>query len=366
MPSLKFAVLAGDYIGPEVMLAALRVLQHVSQQENISLDYTEADVGGCAIDRHGEALPASTIKVCEEADAILFGSVGGPKWEKLPTKEQPERAALLPLRKHFTLFANIRPGLLYPELTDASPLKSNRIPDGIDIVCIRELTGGVYFGQPKSTTTLDNGDIEAIDTMVYRRSEIERITQVAITAARARKNVLCSVDKANVLETSVLWRQTVTDTIAKHAPDITLSHMYVDNAAMQLARDPNQFDVFLTENMFGDILSDEMAVICGSLGMLSSASLGATNNSRGHPFGLYEPGGGTAPDIAGRNLANPCAQILSAALMLRYSFGLDEIATRIEKAVRQTVTSGIRTGDIAFGNDSVGTTEMTDAILANL
>lgn len=348
------------------MSAALRVLEHVARQENLQLDFIEADVGGAAIDRHGEALPPATLKVCEAADAILFGSVGGPKWEKLPTKEQPERAALLPLRKHFTLFANIRPGLLYPELTDASPLKTNRIPDGIDIVCIRELTGGVYFGQPKSTTTLPDGDVEAIDTMVYRKSEIERITAVAITTARARGKKLCSVDKANVLETSVLWRKTVIDYVREHAPDIALSHMYVDNAAMQLARDPNQFDVFLTENMFGDILSDEMAVICGSLGMLSSASLGARSNSRDLPFGLYEPGGGTAPDIAGKNLANPCAQILSAALMLRYSFGLDAIATRIEKAVRQTVTSGTRTGDIAFGKASVGTTEMTEAILANL
>jgi len=366
MPSLKFAVLAGDYIGPEVMPAALRVLQHVARQENLQLDYIEADVGGAAIDRCGEALPAATIKVCEEADAILFGSVGGPKWEKLPPNQQPERAALLPLRKHFTLFANIRPGLLYPELTDASPLKANRIPDGIDIVCLRELTGGVYFGQPKSTTVLPDGDVEAIDTMVYRKSEIERITAVAITAARARKKVLCSVDKANVLETSVLWRKTVIDYVATHAPDIKLSHMYVDNAAMQLVRDPNQFDVFLTENMFGDILSDEMAVICGSLGMLSSASLGAKANSRGHPFGLYEPGGGTAPDIAGKNLANPCAQILSAALMLRYSFGLDSTAQRIEAAVRRTVVGGTRTGDISFGQPSVGTTEMTEAIIAEL
>ncbi|MCC6415871.1 MAG: 3-isopropylmalate dehydrogenase [Opitutaceae bacterium] len=366
MPSLKFAVLAGDYIGPEVMSAALRVLQHVARQEGLRLDYTEADVGGSAIDRHGSALPAATLRICEQADAILFGSVGGPKWEKLPTKEQPERAALLPLRKHFTLFANIRPGLLYRELTDASPLKAERIPDGIDIVCIRELTGGVYFGQPKRTTTLDDGDIEAVDTMVYRKSEIERITAVAITAARGRKKRLCSVDKANVLETSVLWRKTVGDFVAVHAPDLKLSHMYVDNAAMQLARDPNQFDVFLTENMFGDILSDEMAVICGSLGMLSSASLGARHNSLGLPFGLYEPAGGTAPDIAGKNLANPCAQILSAALMLRYSFGLESIAARVEAAVRQTVTGGTRTGDIAFGRPAVSTTAMTDAIIAAL
>jgi 3-isopropylmalate dehydrogenase len=366
MPKLKFAVLAGDYIGPEVMTEALRVLEHVARQEEVALAYAMADVGGAGIDRHGKALPDATLKLCAESDAILFGSVGGPKWEKLPPNEQPERAALLPLRKHFTLFANIRPGLLYRELTDASPLKSERIPDGIDIVCIRELTGGVYFGQPKQTTTLPDGDVQAVDTMVYRRSEIERITATAIAAARARKKRLCSVDKANVLETSVLWRKTVTEYVAKHAPEIELSHMYVDNAAMQLARNPNQFDVFVTENMFGDILSDEMAVICGSLGMLSSASLGAGKNSLGLPFGLYEPAGGTAPDIAGKGIANPCAQILSVALMLRFSFGLEKAAARIEAAVRKAVTTGTRTGDIAFGQPSVGTKAMTDAIISNL
>ncbi len=366
MPKIKFAVLAGDYIGPEVMTEALRVLQHVAQQDGLTLEYTAADVGGAGIDNHGQALPESTLKVCAAADAILFGSVGGPKWEKLPPKEQPERAALLPLRKHFTLFANIRPGLLYRELTDASPLKNERIPNGIDIVCIRELTGGLYFGKPKETITLPDGDVQAVDTMVYRRSEIERITATAITAARARKNKLCSVDKANVLETSVLWRKTVTEYVAKHAPELALTHMYVDNAAMQLARDPNQFDVFVTENMFGDILSDEMAVICGSLGMLSSASLGAGKNSLGLPFGLYEPAGGTAPDIAGKGIANPCAQILSVALMLRYSFGLEKTAARIEAAVKKAVTGGNRTGDIAFGKPSVGTKAMTDAIIAAL
>jgi 3-isopropylmalate dehydrogenase len=287
MPSLKFAVLAGDYIGPEVMSEALRVLAVVARQENLALDYTAADVGGSAIDRQGSALPASTLATCRAADAILFGSVGGPKWEKLPPAQQPERAALLPLRKHFTLFANIRPGLLYRELTGASPLKTERIPNGIDIVCIRELTGGLYFGLPKTTTTLPDGDVQAVDTMVYRQSEIERITATAITAARARQGKLCSVDKANVLETSVLWRKTVTAYVAQHAPELALTHMYVDNAAMQLVRDPNQFDVFVTENMFGDILSDEMAVVCGSLGMLSSASLGAAKNSHGLPFGLY-------------------------------------------------------------------------------
>jgi 3-isopropylmalate dehydrogenase len=348
------------------MTEALRVLEHVARQENLTLAYTKADVGGAGIDNHGKALPDSTLRLCEQSDAILFGSVGGPKWEKLPPKEQPERAALLPLRKHFTLFANIRPGLLYRELTDASPLKSSRIPDGIDIVCIRELTGGLYFGLPKETKTLADGDVQAVDTMVYKKSEIERVLQVAITAARSRKKKLCSVDKANVLETSVLWRKTVIDYMAQHAPDIALSHMYADNAAMQLARDPNQFDVFVTENMFGDILSDEMAVICGSLGMLSSASLGAGKNSLGLPFGLFEPAGGTAPDIAGKGIANPCAQILSVALMLRFSFGLEAVATRIEAAVKQAVTSGTRTGDIAFGGASVGTKEMTNAIIARL
>jgi 3-isopropylmalate dehydrogenase len=366
MPTLKFAVLAGDYIGPEVMTEALRVLEHVAKQEKLILAYQLADVGGAGIDRHGKALPDATLQLCAASDAILFGSVGGPKWEKLPPKEQPERAALLPLRKYFTLFANIRPGLLYRELTDASPLKTARIPNGIDIVCIRELTGGLYFGKPKETTTLPDGDVQAVDTMVYRKSEIERITATAIATARSRKNKLCSVDKANVLETSVLWRKTVTEYVAKHAPEIELSHMYVDNAAMQLARDPNQFDVFVTENMFGDILSDEMAVICGSLGMLSSASLGAGKNSLGLPFGLYEPAGGTAPDIAGKGIANPCAQILSVALMLRFSFGLDQTALRIEAAVKKAVTGGTRTGDIAFGGKSVGTKAMADAIIAAL
>ncbi len=366
MPTLKFAVLPGDYIGPEVMTEALRVLAHVAQQEGLTLDYKIADVGGAGIDNHGKALPDSTVKLCEESDAILFGSVGGPKWEKLPPKDQPERAALLPLRKHFTLFANIRPGLLYPELSDASPIKTERIPQGIDIVCIRELTGGLYFGLPKATTTLPDGDIQSVDTMVYRKSEIERITKTAIDAARARKKKLCSIDKANVLETSVLWRKTVTEYVAKNAPEIELSHMYVDNAAMQLVRSPNQFDVFVTENMFGDILSDEMACVCGSLGMLSSASLGTGKNSLGLSFGLFEPAGGTAPDIAGKGIANPCAQILSVALMLRYSFGLEKTAARIENAVRKAVTSGTRTGDIAFGKPSVGTVAMTDAIIANL
>ena len=366
MKTLKFAVLPGDGIGPEVMEVALDVLENTGKKFGFELDYDHADIGGIAIDNHGVAFPDSTKGICEKSEAILFGSVGGPKWESLPPKEQPERAALLPIRKAFALYANIRPGLLYSQLTEASPLKDKRIPDGIDIVCIRELTGGIYFGQPKSTTTLENGEEKAVDTMVYKTSEIERIAQVAIDTAKARGGSVCSVDKANVLETSVLWRKVVTEYFANHAPEIKLSHMYVDNAAMQLARDPNQFDVLFTENMFGDILSDEMGVICGSLGMLASASLGAEKNSLGFPFGLYEPSGGTAPDIAGQGIANPCAQILSGAMMLRYSFGENEAADAIEAAVEKAVTGGVRTGDIAFGLDSVGTKEMGAAVLANL
>lgn len=365
MATFKFAVLPGDGIGPEVMSAALDVLGAACAKAGHELSFTTHDVGGIAIDNHGTALPESTLEACSNADAILFGSVGGPKWENLPPKEQPERAALLPLRKAFKLFANIRPGLLYPELTDASPLKSERIPNGIDIVCIRELTGGIYFGEKKTWQTED-GETAASDTMLYKTGEIERIAEVAAQTALARGKKVCSIDKANVLETSVLWRKTVTAFFKKNYPEIELSYMYVDNAAMQLARDPNQFDVFFTENMFGDILSDEMAVICGSLGMLCSASLGDIKNSLGLKFGLYEPAGGTAPDIAGKGIANPCAQILSAALMLRYSFGQDEIAAQIENAVRKAVTGGVRTGDIAFGKKPVSTTEMRDAIIAAL
>jgi len=364
--TLRFAVLPGDGIGPEVMRSAIAVLERVATREDLTLEYAEADVGGIAIDRHGAALPEATLELCRTRDAILFSSVGGPKWENLPPKEQPERAALLPLRREFELFANIRPGLLFPELIDASPLKSERIPDGIDIVCIRELTGGIYFGEPKETRDLNGGDIEARDTMVYKRSEIERILEVAATAAKGRSGRICSVDKANVLETSVLWRKTANEFFRTRHPDIELTHQYVDNAAMQLARDPNQFDVLVTENMFGDILSDEMAVICGSMGMMASASLGTGKNEAGHPFGLYEPAGGTAPDIAGQDIANPCAQILSAALMLRYSFGLGETATNIENAIRAVVKSGIRTGDIAFGGRKVTTKDMTKAILDRL
>jgi len=366
MKTLRFTTLPGDGIGPEVMDVAIKVLQKLGNLHDFSIEYSNHDVGGIGIDNHGKALPDPTLDACRQVDAILFGSVGGPKWENLPPKEQPERAALLPIRKAFELFANLRPGNLYPELSDLSPLRADTVANGIDTLCVRELTGGIYFGQPKETKTLENGEKLAIDTMVYRTGEIERITEIAVKAASLRDGRICSVDKANVLETSVLWRDVVIDCVQKLNPDIELTHMYVDNAAMQLVRDPNQFDVLLTENMFGDILSDELAVICGSLGMLASASLGTQKNALDLPFGLYEPAGGTAPDIAGKGLANPCAQVLSAALMLRYSFGLEEAATSIENAVKETIRSGLRTGDIAQGKESVGTEQMGNAILDRL
>lgn len=361
--NLKIAVLPGDYIGPEVMEAALPILQKILQKNGHALEFSVHPVGGAGIDACGKALPDETLEACRAADAILFGSVGGPKWANVPRNEQPERGALLPLRKHFELFANVRPGLLLPALAAASPLAPARIPGGIDMVCIRELTGGIYFGRPKQTSALPNGELEAVDTMRYRTSEIERITDVAIAAARSRaRKTICLVDKSNVLETSVLWSKVVSARVAETAPDVKLTHLLVDNAAMQLVADPGQFDVLLTENMFGDILSDEMAIVCGSLGMLASASIGAQKNRHGFPFGLYEPSGGSAPDIAGQDKANPCAQILSAALMLRYSFGLNDEAAAIERAVRAAIDAGTRTADIAFGGAPVGTKAMAAAI----
>ncbi|MDB6150305.1 MAG: leuB, partial [Chthoniobacter sp.] len=299
------------------MAEAARVLEVVQAKFDFHLELHEARVGGIAIDVDGEALPAATLRVCEASDAILFGSVGGPKWETLPPNQQPERAALLPLRKHFGLFANLRPAVCFPQLTHASPVKEAIIAGGFDVLCVRELTGGLYFGQPKGIHQENDEDV-AIDTMVYRRSEIERIAHVAFRAAQGRNRRVTSIDKANVLENGVLWRRTVS-AIAAQYPDVALNHLYVDNAAMQLIKNPRGFDVVLAENLFGDILSDEMAMIAGSLGMLPSASLGVKETATGR-FGLFEPSGGTAPDIAGKGIANPIAQILSAAMMLRYSF----------------------------------------------
>jgi 3-isopropylmalate dehydrogenase len=360
MKTFKIAVLPGDGIGPEVMAEARRVLAVVESKFALQFDLTEARVGGIAIDVDGEALPAETLRVCGEAEAILFGSVGGPKWEALPPNQQPERAALLPLRKHFGLFANLRPAVCFPKLTHASPVKEEIIAGGFDVLCVRELTGGLYFGQPKGIRE-ENGEPVAVDTMVYKKSEIERIAHVAFKAALTRSRRVTSIDKANVLENGVLWRKTVTE-IAAQYPTVTLNHLYVDNAAMQLIRNPRGFDVVLAENLFGDILSDEMAMITGSLGMLPSASLGLKETPLGR-FGLFEPSGGTAPDIAGKGIANPIAQILSAAMMLRYSLGEHAAAEAIERAVRRVIDDGLRTGDIfSEGTRRVGTREMGEAI----
>lgn len=360
----KVAVLAGDGIGPEVMKTALEVLTRAVQGE--SFTFEEAPVGGAAIDLSGEPLPAATVKVCESSDAILFGSVGGPKWEHLPPERQPERGALLPLRKHFNLFANLRPVKLYPELARSCPLREDIVAQGVDMLVVRELTGDLYFGQPKGRSGVGPEE-KGFDTMVYHRYEIERIAQVAFDAAALRRKKVTSVDKANVLTTMVFWREVVTafaaDYNAKTNSGVGLDHIYVDNAAMQLILKPAQFDVLLCGNMFGDILSDEASVLGGSLGMMSSASLSAGKAN----FGLYEPAGGTAPDIAGKNLANPIAQILSAALMLRYSFGMEDAARNIEDAVRGAIAAGARTGDIAGpGEKSISTTEMGREIAQRL
>jgi len=364
MKTFKIAVLPGDGIGPEVMAEARRVLTVAEKKFGFQLQMTEARVGGIAIDVDGRALPEETVRICSESDAILFGSVGGPKWETLPPNEQPERAALLPLRKHFALFANLRPAVCFPKLTHASPVKESLIEGGFDVLCVRELTGGLYFGQPKGRHE-ENGEPVAIDTMVYKKSEIVRIAHVAFKAAQGRSKKLTSIDKANVLENGVLWRATVNE-IAKEYPDVTLNHLYVDNAAMQLVKNPRGFDVVLAENLFGDILSDEMAMIAGSLGMLPSASLGLKETPTGR-FGLFEPSGGTAPDIAGKGIANPIAQILSAAMMLRYSLNEYAAADAIESAVRKVIDDGLRTGDIwSEGTRRVGTTEMGAAIAAAL
>ena len=362
----NISILSGDGIGPEVMDEAIRVLDSVSGKHEFNLTLDNQLVGGIAIDEKSTPLPEETVKSCEESDAILFGSVGGPKWESLPPDQQPERGALLPLRKHFGLFANLRPSLCFPSLVGASPVRTDIIEGGFDVLCVRELTGGIYFGEPKSINEID-GEKTAIDTMVYRESEIERIAHVAFNAAKRRSNKLTSIDKANVLRNGILWRETV-DKISQQYPEVTLDHLYVDNAAMQLIRRPKEFDVVLAPNLFGDILSDEMAMIAGSLGMLASASLGESKGD-GLYFGMYEPSGGSAPDIAGQGIANPCAQILSASLMLRYSLGLNEAADSIENAVRRTIDDGFRTGDIFTDEPNtiqVNTSEMGNKIIENL
>ncbi|MTD41035.1 3-isopropylmalate dehydrogenase [Erwinia sp. CPCC 100877] len=348
------AILPGDGIGSEVMAQALKVLDAVRKRFDMRITTSEYDVGGIAIDRHGTPLPATTVEGCEQADAVLFGSVGGPRWEHLPPNEQPERGALLPLRKHFKLFSNLRPARLWQGLESFCPLRADIAERGFDILCVRELTGGIYFGQPKGRE--GSGMYEkAFDTEVYHRFEIERIARIAFESARKRRHKVTSIDKANVLQSSVMWREIVSE-IGQQYPDVELSHMYIDNATMQMIKDPSQFDVVLCSNLFGDILSDECAMITGSMGMLPSASL----NEQG--FGLYEPAGGSAPDIAGKNIANPIAQILSLALLLRYSLDAGEAAGAIERAANRALEEGIRTRDLARDGQAVSTDEMGDII----
>jgi 3-isopropylmalate dehydrogenase len=353
---MKIAVLPGDGIGGEIVAEAVKVLQVL----DLSLELETAPVGGTAYEAHGHPLPDSTLKLAQDADAVLFGAVGDWKYDTLERALRPEQA-ILGLRKHLGLFANLRPAICYEQLTDASSLKPELVA-GLDILIIRELTGDIYFGQPRGRRTATDGHFpgseEAFDTMRYSRPEIERIAHVAFQAARRRSKRVTSVDKANVLETFQLWKDVVTEVHA-HYPDVELDHMYVDNAAMQLVKAPKKFDVVVTGNMFGDILSDEAAMLTGSIGMLPSASLDANNK------GLYEPSHGSAPDIAGKGVANPLATILSAAMMLRYTLQQPEAADRIQSAVEQVLAAGLRTADIASaGTRTVGTREMGDAVVA--
>lgn len=352
----KIAVLSGDGIGPEVMKEAVKVLDAVKNKFSIDIQYEYADVGGIAIDKHGHALPDSTLELCQNSDAVLFGSVGGPKWENLPPEQQPERAALLPLRKHFKLFCNLRPAKIFKPLKASSPLHPDIVGEGFDILCVRELTGGIYFGTPKGREG-SGPEEKAFDTMIYTRKEIERISRIAFDAARKRRKKVTSVDKANVLSTMVFWREIVNE-ISKEYDDIELDHIYVDNATMQLMRNPHNFDVLLCGNMFGDIISDQCAMLTGSMGLLASASL---NEKK---FGLYEPAGGSAPDIAGQGIANPIAQILSAAMLLRHSFDYENAAAAIEEAVSYVIENNICTPDIAADKSkAVGTEKMGDALV---
>ena len=351
----KIAVIPGDGIGPEVIAQTTRVLGEVGKKYGHTFDFTEVLAGGCAIDAVGECLPKETVDICRQSDAVLLGAVGGPKWDDMPGKERPEMA-LLGLRGQLGLFANLRPAMLFEELADACPLKPELVSGGLDIVVVRELTGGIYFGE-KGIKETEKGTA-AYDVEEYSEMEVRRIAKVAFDMAMKRGRKVTSVDKANVLESSRLWRRVVTE-VSKDYPEVELNHFYVDNAAMQLVRGPKQFDVIVTSNIFGDILSDEASQVTGSIGMLPSASL-ATGN-----FGMYEPVHGSAPDIAGQDIANPMATILSAAMMLRYSFGLLEEADAIEAAVKKVLADGHRTADIAKdGEDVIGTARCGDLIVA--
>ena len=357
--SKNVLILPGDGIGPEIVAEARRVLELVNEQDNLGLELNEALVGGAAIDADGVPLPDATLDAAKAADAILLGAVGGPKWDTNPDFQIRPEKGLLGIRSNLGLFGNLRPAILYPQLADASTLKPE-IVAGLDILIVRELTGGIYFGQPRGVREKEGGIREGYNTYVYDENEIRRIGRVAFEAAMARGKRLCSVDKANVLEVTVLWRE-IMDDLAKEYPEVELSHMYVDNAAMQLVRAPKQFDVMVTGNMFGDILSDAAAMLTGSIGMLPSASLDEDGK------GMYEPCHGSAPDIAGQGIANPLATILSAAMMLRYSLDAGEAADRIEAAVSSVLDQNLRTADIwSEGMQKVSTSEMGDAVVAAL
>ncbi len=351
-------ILPGDGIGPEIVAEAVKLLNVLRTEFGVAIELEEALVGGSAYDAHRHPLPTSTLDLAKAADAVLLGAVGGPQWEALEIALRPEKG-LLGLRSELGLFANLRPALLYPQLAAASSLKPELVA-GLDLMIVRELTGGIYFGQPRGVETLPSGERRGFNTLVYTETEIERICRVAFETARQRNRRLCSVDKANVLECTELWREVATR-VGQDYPDVELSHMYVDNAAMQLVRAPKQFDVMVTTNMFGDILSDAAAMLTGSIGMLPSASLDANNK------GMYEPIHGSAPDIAGKGIANPLATLLSVAMMLRYSLSEPEHATRIEQAVASVLDQGLRTADIASpGTQTVGTAAMGDAVVAAL
>jgi len=353
--ALNIAVLPGDGIGPEIIAQALRVLE-VLKKEGLDMTFTEAPLGGQAYDQYGHPYPEFTQDICRKADAVLLGAVGGPQYDNLDRPLRPERG-LLAIRKDLGLFANLRPAVLFPELANASTLKPEVVA-GLDIMIVRELTGDVYFGQPRGMRTNEQGVREGFNTMIYSEPEVRRIAHVAFEIAMKRGKKLCSVDKANVLETTEFWKEIVIE-VAKEYPEVELSHMYVDNAAMQLIRNPKQFDVMVTGNIFGDILSDEASMLTGSIGMLASASLNESKK------GLYEPSHGSAPDIAGKNLANPIATILSVAMMLRYSFDNEAAASRIENAVKKVLAAGYRTGDIyEEGTKKVSCSEMGDQIVA--
>jgi 3-isopropylmalate dehydrogenase len=354
---MKIAVLPGDGIGPEIVAQATKVLEAL-RRDGMKIEMEHAPIGGAGYEAAGDPLPEATLKLARESDAVLLGAVGDWKYDTLPRDVRPERG-LLRIRKELGLFANLRPALLYPELASASTLKPE-VVSGLDIMIVRELTGDVYFGQPRGISTLPNGEREGVNTMRYCESEIRRIGHVAFRIAMKRGKKVCSVDKANVLETTELWRQVMIE-IAKEYPEVELSHMYVDNAAMQLVRAPKQFDVMVTGNIFGDILSDEASMLTGSIGMLPSASLDASNK------GMYEPSHGSAPDIAGKDVANPLATILSVAMMLRYTFNDEAGATRIENAVKKALAQGCRTADIyTEGCNKVGCSAMGDAVVGAL